>query len=82
VLGVDEVQLIGAEVLGAEVLGRSAEVAGKAGDAGSVGFERSGRVATEAKVVEITLAQRGHGGLVAERKGAGVLKGKMPHERP
>jgi hypothetical protein len=56
----DEVEQVGADVLGPEVLGRSAEVAGEGGDAVDVGPDGARRQVPEAHVLDHAAAQRGH----------------------
>jgi hypothetical protein len=41
----------GTQFLGAELIGRAAEVAGQAGDAGHVSLNGTGRVVAEAQIV-------------------------------
>src|SRR5262249_16269624 len=65
----EQVQLVGANVLGAEHLRRAAEVPGKAGDLADVGVDGAACVVAQAQVVGEGLAKRGHGGSPTGGKG-------------
>lgn len=62
-LGPEEVELEGADVLGAEPVGGSAEVASEAGYAVDVDMDGAGGVVPDREVLDHTLAQGAHGGL-------------------
>ncbi len=56
----DEVEQVGADVVGAEVLGRGAEVPREGGDAIHIGIDGAIREVPEAHVLDHATAQRGH----------------------
>jgi hypothetical protein len=83
VADLEQVQLVGAEVVSPELVGGPSEVAGEVGDVSDVAGDGPGRVVAELEVRDETLAQRGQGGKApAFGDGAGQGTGKMPRKRP
>ena len=62
----DEVEQVGADVLGAEVLGRGVEVPREGGDAIDVDLDGARREVTEAHVLDHAAVQGGHVRLLGE----------------
>ena len=60
VLLLDEVEEVGADVVGAEGFGRASEMAGEGADAGDVGLDGPGGEVPELHVVDHAAAQRCH----------------------
>jgi hypothetical protein len=57
----EQVQLVGANVVRTEHLRRAAEVPGKGGDLADVGVDGAACVVAQAQVVDEALSKRGHG---------------------
>src|SRR5262249_26772037 len=56
-----QVQLVGADVVGTEPFGRTAEMPGEGSHLADVGVDRSLGVIAQAQVVDEALSKRGHG---------------------
>jgi len=61
----DEVEQVGADVLGAEAVGRGVEVPGEVGDPAGVGLDRLGGAVAEDQVLGHAAAQWCHGQLLS-----------------
>src|SRR6266545_1789829 len=69
---VEQVELVGPNLFGAEMLGRSIEVGGEANDGGEVDADGLGREVAELEVFEEALTQWGHGPASGESVAARV----------
>jgi hypothetical protein len=79
----EQVELVGADVVGAELVGGPAEVAGEAGHVLDVAGDGLGGVVAELEVLQQALAQRGHGGKAPGfGAGTGGDGATMPRKRP